>query len=383
MFIKKLKEALPYLVKSNVSIFLWGSAGIGKSESPRQWAEEGGHFFKYLNLGTMEVGDLLGLADFEVDSKGNKVSTKFMMPDWARQAIEFAKANPDKYAIIMLDELNRARKDTLQGIFPLVLERRIHTTQFPPNVYVLAAGNPPTDEYTVTDTSDKALVSRFSHVKLNPSTSEWKQFARDNNYDSNILSFIQDQPNLLHVDGQDHSFEDIKPNRRAWSMIDRLIKAGTPADILQELCFGLVGHAATVAFTEHIKNAEKPIDGEEVIKHFSKVADKVKEFSDPETNRNDLITSTTDNVFAYLKKRDEAGEQLTKTEEKNLVKFLKTIPPENSYKIGKEIFLFEKVDVKDLLRNDEEYVSIIEKSRPDFKDIEDPTLNVSKEEAKK
>lgn len=379
MFIKKLKESLDYLVKAKVSVFLWGGAGIGKSESPKQWAEERGYFFRYLNLGTMEIGDLLGLADFEVDSKGNKVSTKFMMPDWAKQAIEFATANPDKYSIIMLDELNRANKSTLQGIFPLVLEKRIHTTQFPSNVYVFAAGNPNTDEYTVNDISDKALLSRFSHVKLNPSTSEWKDHARKQGYDENILSFIQEQPSLLQADGQEHNLEDIKPNRRAYAMLDRLLKVETPPDIFQELCFGLIGHAAGMAFIEHRKNAEKPVEGEQVIKHYSKVNDKVEKFSDAKDGRTDLINSTCDNVLAYLKKRDEADEKLTKTEEKNLMKFLKTIPAENAFKLGKEIFLFEKVDVKELMMNDTDYVTIIEKSRPDFKDIEELTTAETKE----
>ena len=64
MNISTLKEALPYLIEAEVPAMLVGHHGVGKTEGVRQYCKDNGFMLKILNLGTQDVGDIIGLADF-------------------------------------------------------------------------------------------------------------------------------------------------------------------------------------------------------------------------------------------------------------------------------------------------------------------------------
>ena len=55
-----------------------------------------------------------------------------------------------KPLIIFLDELNRASDvDCLNALFSMISKRGIPGLEFPDNVYLIAAGNPPTGNFAV------------------------------------------------------------------------------------------------------------------------------------------------------------------------------------------------------------------------------------------
>jgi MoxR-like ATPase len=89
MNIETLKESLPFLIKAEIPALMVGHHGVGKTQGAQQFAAENKYFIRILNLGTQEVGDIIGLADFVKDKDGNNVATKFMIPDWAKELKEF------------------------------------------------------------------------------------------------------------------------------------------------------------------------------------------------------------------------------------------------------------------------------------------------------
>ena len=190
MNINQIKRALPYLFKARITPMIVGQHGVGKSTAVREFCQENEMTFVDLRLGSMDVGDLLGLPDFQVDGNGKKVATQFMQPDW------FPK-NSNKPGIIFLDEVNRARRDVLQAIFQLVLDRKMHDKELPENWHVVAAMNPDTNDYTTTDVSDKAFVDRFCWIKLTSTYEDFIQYGKVKGFNKNILSFINNQPTLL------------------------------------------------------------------------------------------------------------------------------------------------------------------------------------------
>lgn len=351
MRIKSLKQAVPYLFNADVPTLLWGRHGVGKSQSIKQIAKEttythptkGEQSFEFidLRLGNMEVGDLLGLADFETDAEGNKIATKFMRPSWL-------PTDPDSKGILFLDEINRARRDVLQAAFQLVLDKQIHEYKLPEGWSVIGACNPNTDEYIVTDIGDAAFLDRFCHLKLEPSAAEFIDHATNVNFDSDIVDFIREQPEMLSSKGEDFSL-DIKPSARSWEFIDRLIKQKTPINVLQELAIGIVGTTAAIAFMESRKSADKPFKAAQVLNEFDKIKKKVKAYSNPKDNRIDILKATCDNLLKHAEKRTK---DLTDKEAKNLVNFLKTIPTEMMFANMKDLY-YKEVFQKALDSDDE------------------------------
>ena len=337
MQIRTLKQALPYAFQANVPVLLHGRHGIGKSQTIAQIANEMtyehptkgkvSYSFIDLRLGNMEVGDLLGLADFVKDENGQNIATKFMRPDWL-------PTDPHSKGILFLDEINRAKRDLIQAGFQLVLDKKIHEYELPEGWAVIGACNPNTEEYMVTDISDAAFLDRFCHLKLTPSVAEWVDHASERKFESDILDFIREQPDLLSSKGEDFEL-DVKPSPRSWEFVDRFIKVNTPLNLLQELIMGVVGTATAIAFIESRKSADKPYKPEVILQEFPSIKDKVKNYSEKKSNRIDLIKATCDNLLRYADTRKKA---LTKTESENYRDFLLTIPAEVMFAHIKDMY---------------------------------------------
>lgn len=360
MQIRTLKQALPYLFNAEVPTLIHGRHGVGKSQGIKQVSEEleyvhptkGKQTYGFidLRLGNMEVGDLLGLADFVTDENGNNVATKFMRPSWL-------PIDPDSCGILFLDEINRARRDVLQAAFQLVLDKKIHEYELPKGWVVVGACNPNTDEYIVTDIGDAAFLDRFCHIKLQPSVAEWIDHAHDVKFDADIIDFVRDQPEMLASKGEDFELE-VTPSARSWEFINRLIVAKTPINILQELSMGIVGTTAAIAFMESRRSADKPFKAEQVLKEFPKIKKKVEKYSDPKDNRIDILKATCDNLLRHAEKRTK---DLNPTEKSNLVAFMKAIPVEMMFANIKELYykeVFQKA-----LDDDQELMDILNKAR--------------------
>jgi MoxR-like ATPase len=332
MNIATLKEALPYLFKANVSTMIVGHHGVGKSQGVAQYAAENDMEFIDLRLGTQDVGDLLGLADFERDRDGNLVATKFMRPDWF-------PTNPNSKGIIFLDEINRARRDVLQAVFQLVLDKRLHRYELPKGWQVIAAMNPNTGDYIVTDISDKAFMDRFCHIKLAPSKQEFFKYARERKFDDRLIQFLQEQPEMLQGELEAFDLSEIKPSRRSWEAIDRLIKVGTPVHILTELACGLVGPVAASAMTKALNSADKPINAADVVDNYSKFQKRVQDYSDAKNARLDMLKFTCDSILEWAQSDKKA---LTKDQAKNLADFLWDIPRDLSFSLARELYMEER-----------------------------------------
>lgn len=333
MNIKEFVESLDYLVKAELTPFIWGHSGIGKSSVVKQYAKlKGYHFFPFY-LGTQsDIGDILGLADFVRDKNGTAIATKFATPEWLKGAIDYCNENPDSGAIIFLDEFNRARRDILNGMFSLALDKTFHTLRLPKNCHVIAAGNPPTDEYFVTDVNETALMARFVHIKLEPTLDEWLQYAKGKEIDPTIIGFIRNQPELLETAKTDFQLP-VKVDRRSYERLDSLFKLKTPWYLLESLMTGIIGIERTVAYMQYLKNVDKPLEGQAILDLKSR--DIIAKWSDPENTLSSLLNLTCDNLKDYLTVLDKTGVKLDAADKGQLMWLLHTIPKDVSFPLIK------------------------------------------------
>lgn len=352
MNIKTLKEALPYIFKANVSTMVVGHHGVGKSQAVKQFADDNGFQFIDLRLGTQDVGDLLGLADFEVNPKtGQKEATKFMRPDWF-------PTDENSKGIIFLDEINRGRRDVLQAVFQLCLDKRLHRYKLPTDWHVIAAMNPNTEDYIVTDLSDKAFLDRFCHIKLAPSKQEFFEYAKGRKFEPQLLQFLHDQPALIQTELESFDLE-VTPSRRSWEAVDRLMKVKTPVNLLRELVSGLVGITASTAFIKSLSDTDKPISGKDILDNYDKFASKIKKYSDAKSGgRQDMLKYTCDSLLEAIQ---ELKKKPTKEQAKNMTSFLKEIPKDLAFALCQNLYLED--NVREYIDEDQDLMKVLASAR--------------------
>ncbi len=336
MNINGVKKAIVYLFKHNITGLLIGPHGVGKSTGVREYAEENGMKFIDLRLGQMEVGDLLGLPEIITDKNGDKV-TVFARPKWFPT---------EGKCVLFLDEINRAKRDVIQAVFQLVLDRRLHDYQLPEDCKVIAAMNPGTDDYQTLDLSDKAFLDRFCHIKISSGYNDFVEYGNVKGINKSVLNFISAHPGMLRGDTKEFNLNNVTPSDRSWATASRLVDDNTiPEDIQNELVAGLVGMEGATAFMAWKKKAEKPIEGALVLSNYKKVRKEILAQGDAANYRADLLNETKVQILDIIKAKKE-NEELSDKEYGNLVAFLGDLPNDLFKSMSKDLFNNPKLFLK-------------------------------------
>lgn len=347
MNITNVKRVLPILLNNNITPFLWGSQGVGKTETVKQYCAENKLDLRILYTATQEVGDLIGLL-----VKNEEDGTVYhARPEWFPTEGE---------GVIFLDELNRAPNDVLQSLFSFILKGTLHTHQLPPGWKVVAAGNYQNENFTTTDTSDAAWMSRFCHLDFTPSVEEWLIYAEGRGMHE-TAQFIREQNGMLELDAKtggrlDTSF--IKPDRRAWTEgIGKLeLDGGLTDETRYEVFSGLVGPTAAASYISWLGKKEKALNLNQVLKTYNgKVRERVLDLaSETKERRFDLLNQPIDELCAKI----EADSNLLATTGylENIKLFLADIPKELSTKAFVRLAKLGKFHGYNELLNDPLYV---------------------------
>ena len=247
----KIDSTQLYFILENTpaeqNIMLVGRHGIGKSRILEDFFAARGEKVVTLFLGQMsDPGDLIGLPHLD-QSTGR---TDFMLPYWFPV--------DGKPVVLFLDELNRARPEVLQTVMDLTLNRKLAGKSLPAGSRIISAVNGG-NEYQLTDL-DPALVSRFNIYEFAPSVEDWIKWAVKEGLDSRIISFIEENPQLL--DGEDSAGEDNlerSPDRRSWERLSKIIKDFSELGELHlTMISGIIGDRAAASFFDFVNNHRIP-----------------------------------------------------------------------------------------------------------------------------
>jgi hypothetical protein len=290
MNIKETKQALDVLMKHKRAPFLWGAQGIGKTETVVSYCESRGLDHRILHLSTQEIGDLIGLLMKNADG-----TVSHARPDW------FPTSGK---GIIFLDEFNLGNSEVLSAMFPFVQSGTLHKHQLPEGWRVVAAGNYNNENFTTTDISSRALISRFAHIDFTPTVEEWLVYAEGQGlYD--IASFIRDQPSMLQLSKKDMGTLDMTqfvPDPRgniAMAKIDQ--DPMCPDEIKYELFSGIVGNTAAAAFLSHKATKQKGLELREILSNYKQARKKIQDITkDMENMRLDVLNQPIDELFVKL-----------------------------------------------------------------------------------
>lgn len=230
MTLNQCKEVVKFsLLHSNAKIklpvMLWGSHGVGKTEIVKQIAKEMGYNLVVLHLATQDIVDLVGIpTKTEVtDNDGNilDVVQQWACPDWLNKANKRFEETGEPN-LFFLDEFNRGPRLVLAAMLPFLIEGVLHQHSIGPKDAVIAAANPPTEDYEVNDLIDKALLNRMAHVIFRPTTEEYINYLKSTGMDKTTINVIRKNPAYAKIPEFELDFE-VTPSRRSMDYVMRVI----------------------------------------------------------------------------------------------------------------------------------------------------------------
>jgi MoxR-like ATPase len=175
-----------------VPICIWGTHGLGKTESIKAYAKQRGWKFAYCAPAQFEeMGDLHGLptrVDPDSTISGDE-RTVFLPPDWV--------PTEEGPGILLLDDMNRADERILRGIMQLLQEFEMFSWTLPRKWQIVCTCNPEGGDYSVTPMDD-AMITRMLHITLEFDARAWAAWAQEAGIDPRGIAFVLAFPELVN-----------------------------------------------------------------------------------------------------------------------------------------------------------------------------------------
>jgi len=293
----QLKKALSSAIKAQVSTFIWGPPGIGKSKLTQQLAEEMNMELIDLRLSQLDPADIRGIPSIDIKNRLSIWNSPEFLP---REGVN--KEN----GILFFDELNSAHPATQTVAYQLILDRRVGNYVLPDGWTCMAAGNRMEDKAIVNRMSS-ALSNRFLHLDFTVYFEDWVIWATRSKIIPEVISFIRYQPQMLHNmgDGTERAF----PTPRSWEFVSKLLPH-TDKELQLDIITGLVGDGAAAQF----------IGYNEI---YSNLPDPDKILSDP-----DSVTVDDDNPAIMFAVAGALAHRATEKTFEKILKYADRMPPE-------------------------------------------------------
>lgn len=211
------------------SVFIWGPPGVGKSRVCKQVSIEEKIDFVDLRLALMDPTDLRGIPVPE-DGKA-----KWLPP---------SALPTEGRGILFLDELNLAPPLVQASAYQLVLDRKLGEYELPKDWCVIAAGNKiehGANAYKMA----VPLRNRFVHIDFETHIDDWREWAIQNDIQSEVVEFISFRPDLLFQFDSKRQ-ENAFPTPRSWEFTSKIMKSqnGLDKEIVHRVIEGTVGVGA-------------------------------------------------------------------------------------------------------------------------------------------
>jgi hypothetical protein len=239
-----------------------GPPGIGKTSLGRKFRERlGDEWLIYeLRLNQSDPTDMKGVP-YLFEGKN------FYAPPAAFPIVGEPSSANGKKVVILIDELRQATP-IMQNLAANIIDGRIgdHTLDFDRTIVVLAS-NRRSHTSAVFD-SPGNFNNRVIHFDIEPSVSEWLEWAAENNIHHRIVSFIQGNEHFYREDPDVNQEAFATP--RTWEMLSAMMSVygGNWAEdkkIPTAITMGTVGKKASFPFMAFCRKMEADYNIEDII----------------------------------------------------------------------------------------------------------------------
>lgn len=299
---KKTSKNIP----PNIAILIRAQTGVGKSYIVKQIGDSMNLPVIDVRGSTMSEGDL-GYPDIEAMKKKGVMT--FCMPSWFVRCC-------NEPVVLFLDELNRSLPAVQQAFFQIVLDRQLGNDEdgYPYNIHpetrIFSAINHGS-EYDVNE-MDPALLRRFWTIDLEPSFDDWKMWARENNVNEFIISFLNTRKSHFAPNPSSIEPGNVFPTPASWARLDQSIKYSEinleekrkeNISFLFNLSQGFIGKETALDFVDYVKKFKIQIKPEDLLKSFDDCKSKL------ENSSNDAINSLIERLGEHAEKNNWNLEQ--------------------------------------------------------------------------
>lgn len=252
-----------------VSVLLRGEPGIGKSQSIIQVANElSKHYNTEVNV---EEIRLPGYLATELKGMPYVENNKTYMAG-------MDKFNTNgKPTILVLEEFDKAYKDTKNAVLDLVLDYRINGVSLPDNVFIIATSNRLVDNADSRPLPSTYRSGRFIILDITYNESDFLKYANAK-FIPLVVSFLESNKTNIHVPDYNSNvlLQDSYPCPRSWETLSTFCKSAYSNDdeLLSEISKntlymvqvfkGIVGENAAREFVTYIQYVSK-IDVNKII----------------------------------------------------------------------------------------------------------------------
>ncbi|MEM8958041.1 MAG: MoxR family ATPase [Pseudomonadota bacterium] len=220
------------------SWMLHGRPGVGKTQLVQQLADRIGGRLYDLRLTTIEPQDLRGLPYYDHEARKTTWYRPDDLPD-----------DPDRPAVLFLDELTSASPYLQPTVYGLLQERRVGQHRLPESVFVVAAGNS-VEDGAVAYEMNTALSDRLVHMRIVASAPDWlENFAAPHRLHPAVIAFIKTRPDLLETtEAALEAGQMIACTPRSWERVAQVCAAIPDRQQRNIMVAGIVGEAVAAEF---------------------------------------------------------------------------------------------------------------------------------------
>lgn len=237
------------------SWMLHGRPGVGKTEVIRALADRIGARLYDIRLTTIEPQDLRGLPYYDHEARRTVWYRPEDLPD-----------DPDRPAILFLDELTAASPYLQPTVYGLLQERRVGRHLLPDSVFVVAAGNS-VDDGAVAYEMGTALSDRLIHMEVVADPADWlEHYAVHRSIHPAVTAFLRARPDLLDTTEETlRRAETIACTPRSWERVSDILRAVPDRRLRQTMIAGTVGTAAAAEFARVVDELEAQVTIDEML----------------------------------------------------------------------------------------------------------------------
>lgn len=222
-------------------IMLMGAAGIGKTDAPRQAAEDLGIGFVSYSMTHHTRQSALGLPKIieKEYADGTTLTTEYTMSEIISAVCDEIKKTGNPNGILFLDEINCISESLSAVMLQLFQNKTLGQSKIPDGWVLVMAGNPPEYNKSV-KRFDAVTRDRLRIINVVPDAKAWLDYADKKALNSTVVSYISSNEDKIYCFDSD-AMQIVTP--RGWEElsinIDTFERHGFP--ITPELIAEFIG----------------------------------------------------------------------------------------------------------------------------------------------